>query len=102
MLRPSMPRHEKALADLQSAGEQVKAYIQQGAQTFDQVDQYAESSWHDIKGNGTEAQKAADRAHALWQQATALNALTQILPRISSKPLPLSPRPTPSLTNRAS
>jgi uncharacterized membrane protein YgcG len=68
--------NETALAQLQSSGEDVKSYIAQGAQVFGQVDDYAESSWHDIRGNGSEAQKAADYAHALWQQATALNALT--------------------------
>jgi len=70
-----------ALAHLQSAGEQVKGYIDQGAKAFDQVDEYAESSWQDIRGNGSEAQKAAAQAHDLWQQATALNALTPDSPQ---------------------
>jgi hypothetical protein len=73
--------NEKALADLNAAGEQVKTYIEQGAKLFDQVDEYAESSWHDIRGNGTEAQKAADHAHDLWQQASALNALSRDSPQ---------------------
>lgn len=63
----------KALAALKVAGEQLKQYIQQGAVAFDAVDEYAPSTWADIQGNGTEAQKRADAAYALWQQATQLN-----------------------------
>jgi hypothetical protein len=68
--------NETALAGLQRAGEQAKQYIEQGAQAFDKVDEYAEASWDDIRGNGTEAQKAADHAQELWAEATSLNALT--------------------------
>ncbi len=73
--------NEKALAGIQAAGEDIKKYIVQGAQAFSSVDDYAESSWQDIRGNGTEAQRAADRAYALWQEATALNALTPDSPQ---------------------
>lgn len=69
--------NEKALADLRSQGEQVKSYIAEGATVFDQVDEYAESSWHDIRGNGTEAQSSADRAQALWEEASSLNSLVE-------------------------
>lgn len=68
--------NEKALASLEAAGEQLRTYIQQGAQAFDQVDEYAPSSWQDIQGNGTEAQKRADTAFQLWQRATQLNRAT--------------------------
>jgi hypothetical protein len=68
--------NETALAALGAAGEQLRTYIQQGAQAFDAVDEYAPSSWQDIKGNGTEAQKRANDAYELWQQATALNQVT--------------------------
>ena len=67
--------NEQALAHLQKAGEELKEYIAEGARAFDKVDEYAESSWADIRGNGTEAQKAANRAEGLWEEATALNAL---------------------------
>ncbi|MGA7732564.1 MAG: hypothetical protein WCD37_14990, partial [Chloroflexia bacterium] len=67
--------NEQALAHLQKAGEELKEYIAEGARAFDKVDEYAESSWADIRGNGTEAQKAANRAQGLWEEATALNAL---------------------------
>ncbi|HYP42243.1 MAG TPA: TPM domain-containing protein, partial [Chloroflexia bacterium] len=66
----------EALAALKAAGEEVKTFIEQGAAAFDKVDEYAESSWQDIKGNGTEAQKAADKAFNLWQEASRLNELS--------------------------
>lgn len=65
--------NEKALAALKAAGESLEQYIQQGATAFDAVDEYAPSTWKDIEGNGTEAQKRANTAYALWQQATQLN-----------------------------
>ncbi|HYO50555.1 MAG TPA: TPM domain-containing protein, partial [Chloroflexia bacterium] len=66
----------EALAALKAAGEEAKKFIEQGAAAFDKVDEYAESSWQDIKGNGTEAQKAADKAFNLWQEASRLNELS--------------------------
>jgi uncharacterized membrane protein YgcG len=68
--------NQEALAALKSEGEEAKKFIEQGATTFDKVDEYAESSWQDIKGNGTEAQKAADKAFNLWQEASRLNELS--------------------------
>jgi hypothetical protein len=68
--------NDKALAELQTAGEQLKSYIQEGVQAFDAVDEYAPSSWQDIQGNGTEAQKRADDAYELWERATELNRAT--------------------------
>lgn len=65
--------NEKALLALKAAGEELKQYIVQGATAFDAVDEYAPSSWQDIQGNGTEAQKRADEAYTLWQEATQLN-----------------------------
>jgi len=73
--------NEQALDQLRSAGDEVRRYIQEGAQAFDHVDEYAESSWEDIRGNGTEAQKAADHAFRLWQEATALNSLSPDSPQ---------------------
>jgi uncharacterized membrane protein YgcG len=66
----------EALAALKAAGEEAKKFIEEGAAAFDKVDEYAESSWQDIKGNGTEAQKAADKAFNLWQEASRLNELS--------------------------
>jgi hypothetical protein len=66
---------------LQTAGEETKSLIAQGAAAFDKVDEYAESSWEDIRGNGTEAQRAADEAYRLWQEASRLNAVTPDSPQ---------------------
>lgn len=68
--------NETSLAELEAAGEQLRAYIQEGVKAFDVVDEYAPSSWEDIRGNGTEAQKRGDDAFNLWQRATRLNGAT--------------------------
>jgi hypothetical protein len=70
-----------ALNSLQSAGEEIKGFIAEGAAAFDKVDEYAESSWQDIRGNGTEAQISADTAYRLWQEASRLNAVTPDAPQ---------------------
>jgi hypothetical protein len=70
-----------ALNALQTAGEETKALIAHGAAAFDKVDEYAVSSWEDIRGNGTEAQRAADEAYRLWQEASKLNAVTPDSPQ---------------------
>lgn len=66
----------KALSELHTAGEELKSYIDKGAEAFDAVDEYAESTWQDIRGNGTEAQHEADHAFDLWQSASRLNELS--------------------------
>lgn len=73
--------NEQLLASQQASGQEIKTYIEQGAQAFDKVDEYAESSWEDIRGNGTEAQDSADRAYALWQEAQHLNSLAPDSPQ---------------------
>lgn len=73
--------NSQALDKLKADGEAVKTLIQQGAQAFDKVDEYAESSWRDIRGNGTEAQSAADDAYRLWSEASALNAVSPESPQ---------------------
>ncbi len=91
--------NETALAGLQRAGEQAKHYIEQGAQAFDKVDEYAEPSWEDIRGNGTEAQKAADHAQDLWAEASHLNALTTDSPQDFAKAAQLITEANASLNN---
>ena len=58
---PCTPPTKRRSANFRRQASRSKRYIEQGAKVFDQVDEYAESSWHDIRGNGTEAQKAADQ-----------------------------------------
>ncbi|HUP27777.1 MAG TPA: hypothetical protein VM409_05025, partial [Chloroflexia bacterium] len=73
--------NQEALAKLSAEGEELKALIRQGAEAFDAVDEYAEDSWRDIRGNGTEAQRAADEAYNLWQEASQLNSLAPDSPQ---------------------
>src|SRR4029450_12135006 len=54
---------------------QVMALIAAARQAFDLVDEFAESTWSDIRGNGSEAEAAAARADTLWQRATERNTL---------------------------
>jgi hypothetical protein len=54
---------------------QVAALIQTARQTFDLVDEFAESTWNDIRGNGSEAEASAAEAAKLWQGAVARNTL---------------------------
>jgi hypothetical protein len=70
-------RHEndERLPRVEQAGEQLATQITAGRQTFDQVDEFAESTWSDIRGNGSEAEAAAARARALWQRATQRNSM---------------------------
>lgn len=60
---------------LRRRGEAATEAIERGARAFDAVDDFAASNWHDIRGNGSEAQKAADYAFELCEQAAADNAL---------------------------
>jgi hypothetical protein len=73
---PALRRENDArLPQVEQAGEQLAAYIAEGRQAFDAVDEFAESTWSDIRGNGSEAEAAAARAHALWQRAAERNTM---------------------------
>lgn len=65
----------RRLAELEEIGEETKLHIERAALSFDLVDDFAPANWRDIRGNGTEAQKAADAAFRFWQQAQQLNSL---------------------------
>jgi chromosome segregation ATPase len=54
---------------------QVAALIETARKTFDLVDEFAESTWNDIRGNGSEAEASAAEAATLWQRAVARNNL---------------------------
>lgn len=60
---------------LEQRGDQLAAMIAEGQRQFDEIATFAESTWSDIRGNGTEAQKAADQAEALWQRAANQNTM---------------------------
>ncbi|HEU5014655.1 MAG TPA: TPM domain-containing protein [Roseiflexaceae bacterium] len=63
------------LPGVERAGQQLADYITEGRRTFDKVDEFAESTWSDIRGNGSEAQAAATRAQELYQRATQRNTM---------------------------
>ena len=71
---PALRRqNEERLAQLQQAGEELDAYIDEGERVFDIVDEFAESTWSDIRGNGSEAEAALAESYELWEEATTAN-----------------------------
>jgi hypothetical protein len=67
--------NDRRLEEIKTLGEEVAAVIVAGRQTFDIVDEFAESTWSDIRGNGSEAEAAADRAHEHWLSAQQHNSM---------------------------
>lgn len=67
--------NERRLAELEARGKEVAAAITAGRQTFDLVDEFAESTWNDIRGNGSEAEAVAARAHEHWLSAQRNNTM---------------------------
>jgi hypothetical protein len=67
--------NERRLFELGARAAEVALLIEQARSDFDMVDEFAESSWSDIRGNGSEAEAAAARAGALWEQARSANAI---------------------------
>jgi len=63
------------LIQVDEAGKQLSAYIDEGRRAFDIVDEFAESTWSDIRGNGSEAEAAAAEALRLWQRASQRNTM---------------------------
>lgn len=53
----------------------VEQLIEQGYQTFDKVDDFAEETWSDIRGNGSTADAAADQAQQLLVAAREANTM---------------------------
>ncbi|MEN9937959.1 MAG: hypothetical protein RLZZ387_4538 [Chloroflexota bacterium] len=68
-------RNDERIEQVREAGEQLATYIEEGRRTFDAVDEFAESTWSDIRGNGSEAQAAADDAQGLWDRARERNTM---------------------------
>ena len=65
----------RRLAEIEAQGKAASRRIAEGRAAFDRVDDFAESSWSDIRGNGSEAQAAADRAGEHWELAQAANTM---------------------------
>ncbi len=60
---------------VEQRGQGAASLIAEGRRTFDLVDEFAEATWSDIRGNGSEAQAAADRAHQRWERACQRNTM---------------------------
>ncbi len=52
----------RRIEEIDALGRQVVQAIVEGRKTFDIVDEFAESTWSDIRGNGSESQAALNRA----------------------------------------
>jgi uncharacterized membrane protein YgcG len=67
--------NDERLPQIEQAGQKLSEYIAEGRTAFDAVDEFAESAWSDIRGNGSEAEAAVTRAHTLWQRAAERNTM---------------------------
>ncbi len=67
--------NEQRLAEIEQLGAEVAQLIMTGHETFDLVDEFAESTWSDIRGNGSEAEAAANRAQEHWFSARTRNTM---------------------------
>ncbi|HEU5090120.1 MAG TPA: chromosome partitioning protein ParA, partial [Roseiflexaceae bacterium] len=68
-------QNNQRIPELRAELEQVAAYIAEGRRTFDKVDEFAPSTWNDIRGNGSEAEAAHAAAATLIDQAAAGNTM---------------------------
>ncbi|OAN48344.1 chromosome partitioning protein ParA [Chloroflexus islandicus] len=67
--------NERRIAALAERGPQIADLIAKGREAFDLVDEFAESTWADIRGNGSEAEATAERAFEHWEAAKAANTM---------------------------
>ncbi len=67
--------NDARLTQTKQAGEQIDAQIAQGRDAFALVNEFAEKTWSDIRGNGSESEAAAARARQLWERATERNSM---------------------------
>jgi hypothetical protein len=58
--------NDERLLALGVRAREVAALIECGRRAFDVVDEFAESTWSDIRGNGSEAEASAAEAARLW------------------------------------
>lgn len=67
--------NEQRLAEIEQLGAEVAQLIATGQEAFALVDEFAESTWSDIRGNGSEAEAAANRAQEHWFSARTRNSM---------------------------
>ncbi len=69
--------NEQRLLELGVQARRVSEGVNQAHQVFDLVDEFAETCWSDIRGNGSNAEAALARAGKSWQQALHNNGPEQ-------------------------
>ena len=75
---PALERENAARFEpLRAEAASMAEYIGQGRAAFDQVDDFAEATWSDIRGNGSEAEEAVAQASALIERAAERNTMEQ-------------------------
>ena len=67
--------NDRRLGEIEARGAAATKRIAEGRRVFDLVDEFAESTWSDIKGNGSSSQAAADQAQRHWEQARQGNTM---------------------------
>lgn len=65
--------NDTRLPELRQAAEQLAGYIAEGRSAFVLVNEFAEATWNDIRGNGSEAEQAAGNANRLIARAAERN-----------------------------
>ncbi|MFN8479393.1 MAG: TPM domain-containing protein [Kouleothrix sp.] len=75
---PALQRaNAQRLPTIQAAATDTNEYIGQGRAAFTTVNEFAETTWTDIRGNGSEAEAAAHDASQLIARATERNTMEQ-------------------------
>jgi uncharacterized membrane protein YgcG len=68
--------NDQRLLALGVRAHEVTLRIEAARQAFEIVDEFAESIWSDIRGNGSEAEASAAQAARLWRTAAARNTIS--------------------------
>ncbi len=68
---------QRRLTAMPAALTAIDARLSAGRRAFDMVDEFAESTWRDIRGNGSEAERAVADVRSLVAQAQERATLTQ-------------------------
>ncbi len=75
-LRSNLPNR---LTDLKHESEKTGRRIEEGRVVFDQVDDYAPSTWRDIRGNGSKAELLKSQADEVWSQANLMQQNDEVI-----------------------
>jgi len=75
-LRSNLPNR---LSEIQNLSDSIATHIAEGRATFDQVDNFAPSTWRDIRGNGSKAEYLKERADDLWSEANIMQQNDEVI-----------------------